>query len=371
MMKGTISEKALRQYERRLHAVKLIEASKDRRAAKRAAAEAFGVSRRTVRRWHERWRKDDLSPRPLGRRPQTVAREVRQAAIALLVSLGPLASVASVRAQCRDMPYRLISSFKRRLARIRRRRRMRHEGRLAWSEPGRVWAMDFTQPKARLEGKNKRLFVVRDLASGARLACVPCRGERAMTAIKTLEALFEAHERPLAIKHDNGPAFIAHATEKFLDEQCVSSLASPAYRPQYNGSCERSLGWDKVRIAHIAAQEGHPDSWTDENIEHARLQANATLRPWGANGPTPGTAFERRKPITLAERRAFNQTVTRNARAALMTYIDKEGRIAHDMPVAAVVRRSVSHALREHGYLHIWRGRKPTPLSATHPDSIT
>jgi hypothetical protein len=257
----------------------------------------------------------------------------------------------------------MIGRMKKRLARILGKRRGRHERRLTWFEPGTTWAMDFTQPKAKLPGKNKRLFVVRDLASGYRLACVACRGERSGTVIKALEALFSAHGAPLVIKHDNGKAFLAHATQDLLEEHGVEPLPSPFYRPQYNGSCERSLGWTKTRIEHLADRNGHPGVWREEDIEQARVQANATLRPWGAKGPTPGEAFERRRPITTKQREAFRELVDKRTQFELLQRADELGRIITDTPFEVMRRKALTHALREHGYLEVRRGRFSTPDS--------
>jgi len=363
-MKAAISEKALRKHERREQSVRMIKGCKDRGDAQRAAAKATLVRPRTIRRWLEKERKGELRVQPLGRPAKILDRPTRQGLISLLVALGPVAGVPSVRALFGDMvPYRMITCFKQRLARVRCKRRGRHERRLEWFEPGRVWAMDFTQPKAKLPGKNNKLFMVRDLASGARLASVPCRGERAMRVIKTLEALFSVYGAPVVIKHDNGGAFLADKTQDMLEEHGVRSLPSPVYRPQYNGSCERSLGWAKIRTEHIAEREGHAGSWTAENLEQARVQANATLRPWGPRGPTPGEAFEQRRPITPAEREAFNETVDQRIKETLLTYVREDGTLIVDTVFEVIERRAVTHALRKHGYLQIWRGRESAPLS--------
>ena len=143
----------------------------------------------------------------------------------------------------------------------------------------------------------------------------------------------------------------------------VRSLPSPVYRPQYNGSCERSLGWAKIRIENIAEREGHPGIWTEENIEQARLQANAMLRPWGPKGSTPGEAFEQRRPITPTERTAFKETVDQRIQETLLTHAEEDGTLSVKTTIEVITRRAITYALRKHGYLQIWRGRESTPLS--------
>ena len=80
-------------------------------------------------------------------------------------------------------------------------------------------------------------------------------------------------------------------------------------------------------------------------------------------GPTPGEAFEERRPITPSERRAFKQTVDRRIQEELMTHMTEDGRLITETPFEVISRRSITHALKEHGYLDIRRGRKSTPLS--------
>ena len=351
-----------RDHEARLHAVQSILSASNPVAERRRVARTRGMSVRSVRRWEQRHREGRLCATPPGPAAAVLEREIRQGLIATLVALGPLAGVNAVRALYGGIPYRMISCMKQRLARVLRRRRGRHERRLTWFEPGAVWAMDFTQPKAKLPGKNKFLLMVRDLASGARLACVPCKGERAKAVVATLRSLFSIHGAPLVIKCDNGPGFRAHVTQTLFDEHDVHMLASPAYRPQYNGSMERSLGWAKARLEHMAERQGHPGIWTDENLEQARAQANATLRPWGANGPSPDEAFADRRPITPAKREAFKLITDERIQELLKTQQDELGRIITDMPYEVMERRSIAYALCKLGYLKIRRGRLSTPF---------
>jgi hypothetical protein len=64
------------------------------------------------------------------------------------------------------------------LGRYRRvwRRRHRQPMRvLHWSQPGRVWAIDFHGPRPPIDGLYPHLLAVRDLASGQQLAWLPVR----------------------------------------------------------------------------------------------------------------------------------------------------------------------------------------------------
>lgn len=361
-MRVRISDKAKRRHERRRWAVEVIATSRDEIEARKMVASVLGVSRRTLRRWLARWRRGRLAPRALGRPRKWGKRSDRQGVIATLFALGRSAAVKAVRAMHSKVSYRVIGEMKRRLLRAKQRRAPWYLKRLEWIRAGSVWAMDFTKPKARLSRGNTRLFCVRDLASGYRLASVPCVGERASVADRVLKALFALFRAPLVLKRDNGSAFRAGRVRSLLREHGVTTLASPTYWPPYKGSCERSLGWLKIRAAHVAEIAGHAGTWNDGDVERARVQANRTLRTWGVHGPTPEEAFEKRASITKTKREAFKRLCRQNKRALLKTYEIEFGTMPAQPALSSIERTAIQNALCEQGYLHIRRGRMTTPL---------
>jgi hypothetical protein len=75
----------------------------------------------------------------------------------------------------------------------------------------------------------------------------------------------------------------------------------------YNCRRRREAGGGTVKAKaffHVALED-HPDAWTPDDIEFARREANATPRRDLPFSPTPGRLFERREPITHAEREEF------------------------------------------------------------------
>jgi hypothetical protein len=335
---------------------------------RRRVARVIGVTERTLRRWAQRRRLGEPLVRPRGRRPSPVARRRRQGLIGALLRLGPCAGVPVLRGLFRDVPYRTIAKLKRRFARAIQRRRGWHRRRLVWPRPGATWAMDFTHPGAALPGASNRLCLVRDLGSGAQLAAVPCRGERARVACAVLTALFCALGAPLVMKHDGGGAFRACATKALLRDHEVVALRSPPRTPQYNGACERSGGTLKQRVAHVAWAKDHPDRWTHADIAEALLLANTTARPRGASRPTPAEAFAGRRPIGRRERRAFKRTRENEIANLLKTHGSKHGRMPTCAERAAILRKATQHALCKHGYLQFRRGRISTPVSTWRAD---
>jgi len=362
-------ERIARESERKGLALRMCEALGDTTAVRRLVARCWSVTQRTLRRWARREKDGRRLAERLGRPPEPVPRERRQEVIRALFELGPCAGVAVLRARFRDVPYRTIKKLTRRFARVIQRRRGWYRKRLHWLCEGSVWATDFTQPEASLPDEDNRLLLVRDLASGAQLAAVPCRDETARAVCTVLAMLFVALGPPLLLKHDNGGAFCAELTQKLLQAFDVVALRSPPRTPQYNGSCERAGGTLKQRIAHVAFAEGHPETWSGANVDEALWQANTTARPRGANGPTPAEAFARRRPIGTEERDAFKQTRARAIARACETHETNRGTMPSCAEHAAIVRKATQHALCEHGYLEFRRGRISTPIASWKADN--
>ncbi|MHC4410808.1 MAG: hypothetical protein ACYS0E_16905 [Planctomycetota bacterium] len=340
----------------------------DTPAVRRRVARAVGVSERTLRRWAQRRRNGGPLIGRRGRRPEPVARSRRQGLIESMLRLGPCAGVNVLRGLFGDVPYRTIAKLKRRFARIVQRRRGWYRRKLQWLRAGAVWATDFTHPGAVMTQPDNRLCLVRDLGSGAQLVAVPCRGERARVVGTVLATLFCLLGPPLVLKHDGGGGFVSHETAALLREHGVVSLRSPPRTPAYNGSCERAGGTLKRRIAHVAWARGDPARWTQADIAEALLAANTTARPRGANAPTPAEALAARRPITRRERRAFKRTRRRAIARLVKTHETQRGTMLRCATRAAILRKATQHALCEHGYLELRRGRISTPVSTWRAD---
>jgi transposase InsO family protein len=257
------------------------------------------------------------------------------------------------------MARRELRDLLRRYRRVLRRRRRLLLRVLHWTRPGAVWAIDFAEPPLPIEGCYPRLLAVRDLASGYQLLWLPARDESAGTACAALEGLFREHGAPLVLKSDNGSPFIAEELEAVLSRWGVWQLFSPVRLPSYNGSCEAGIGSMKTRTHHQATLRGHPGEWTCDDAEAARLQANATARPWGPHGPFPEEAWQRRLRISPEERAAFAESVRQLQREARSEQGYAEaGRLAR-LAEAALSRAAVSRALQSWGLLLLTAERTP------------
>ncbi len=131
-----------------------------------------------------------------------------------------------------------------------------------------------------------------------------------------LVKLFTEHGPPLVIKSDNGSAFRATETRGWMLAWEALQLFSPVGYPQYNGQLERSNAINKTYTHQHAVAEGHPQQWTQDDLEAARRLTNGISRPWGARGPTPDESWAGRAPITVTQRSAFAQQVTQQRQEA-------------------------------------------------------
>ena len=111
-----------------------------------------------------------------------------------------------------------------------------------------------------------------------------------------------------------------------------------------------------------AARHDRPGTWTLDDVEAARCQANETARPWGWRGPTPDDVFEKKIPISDEERRMFISSYEAYARCERLAQgLDPDAELDHYQQ-AAIDRVAIVRALIEHGYLQIRRRRVTPPF---------
>jgi hypothetical protein len=127
----------------------------------------------------------------------------------------------------------------------------------------------------------------------------------------------------------------------------------------------------KTRTERHAARAGHPACWTFDDIEHARLEANATARPQGPTGPTPNQLWEERRPVTPEQRSVFQASVDRHRQE-----VNAEEGIAPNARLEPhqerqLNRPAIRRALGEHDYLLFSRRTIPLPITTPKTAIIT
>jgi hypothetical protein len=136
-------------------------------------SDLLGLAKRTLRSWCADFRDGlaDDTPRcvPLGRPAIRSPRDERSAVLAVLDELGPATGLPTLRECFPFMPRAELEDLLRRYRRVWRRRYHYAPRILRWQTPSAVWAMDYSQAPAPIDGSHPHLLAVRDLASGQQL----------------------------------------------------------------------------------------------------------------------------------------------------------------------------------------------------------
>lgn len=321
-------------------------------------ASSLGLNPRTVSQWVRRWRQDRLRLAAQGPKPAAIDDVVRASVETCLWLLGANTGLPMLKAAFPGVPRRQLAAI------AGSWRRQMIEGKtvvthaLKWGREGAVWAIDFTQPPSPVDGLFPSVLVVRDLASGYRLAARPVLSQDALAVRALLIELFEQHGAPLVLKYDNGSPFCNAVVDQLLAIRGVISLVSPPGYPQYNGSIEAGIGSLKTFAAHLAAGRGHPGYWTCDDLEGARVLANALCRTWGRNTPTAQRAWTRRMPLNQESRNELKEMIQERDRKLASPTPDWDGVVEPGISDPATRRRvAISQALQELKYLSIKRRR--------------
>ena len=326
-------------------------------------ADLWKVTDRTLRHWCGRLL-DRLGPAgPRGRPRVRSSREGRNAVIAVLDELGPQIGVPTSRACFPSMSRAELADLVTRYRRRWRERNRRPLRVLSWPVPGRVWAIDFAEPSAAIDGHVAYLLAVRDLASGMPLLWRPVMAATATEAAAGLAGLFAEHGPPLVLKSDNGSHFTGGAVGDLLAAHRVEHLLSPPHWPRYNGAIEAGIGALKDRTDARAARGGRPGCWTWDDTAGALQEAATLARPHGLTGPSPAALWQARTPIVATERAAFTAVVARQIACEPATdgvWSERE-----------MARTAIRHALEECGYLQYRRRSILPPITGQKAASNT
>lgn len=365
--RGPMRQRRARQAERtaRRSAVAFARWMECRGLTRSATARRLGLSPSALSRWMRRWQEDRMTLRPRGRPVEDLDRETRDDILAVFSIMGPHASLAALRDLFPQVARGALDNLLERCRSMFRRRRRWLVHTLRWTRPGTVWATDFTEPPAPIDGQYRYLLLVRDLASGRQLLALPCEREGAGVVVAALRCLFKLYGPPLVLKMDNGSAFISEKVEMLLREHGVFALFSPPGTPAYNGSVEAGIGSLEVRAFYESARRDRPGEWTCDDVAAASRQANDTAHPWGLGGPTPERAWEGRTRITETDAHQFHSAYDRHReRECTERKIPAWQQHSHWLR-ASIDRVALSRALIERGYLLI-RSRRVTPPITLH-----
>jgi transposase InsO family protein len=325
-------------------------------------ADLLRLSPRTLGDWELAWLRDRLQPRPRGRPQRRATRVLRNDIIAVLRNLSPAVGLPTLQGFFPEVARQELADLLRRFRRVYLRDHQLLAHVLHWHRPGAVWAVDFSDAPAPIEGQFPYLLAVRDVTTGSQLAWLPCVHPDATTAADALTALFQEHGAPFVLKADNGSPFRSEEVLGLLDAKNVTPLFSPVRMPRYNGACEAGNGSLKTRTHYQAARHGRPGDWTTDDCEAARLQANETARPWGAKGPTPDELWRDCQPLSQLDRLRFQRQVLHEERKARSEQAYDPDAALSFQAQAALDRTAVRRALGALGLLKYSRRRFTLPI---------
>jgi transposase InsO family protein len=326
-------------------------------------SDRLGMDPSTLNLWRQRWRDDRLQRRDRGRPADAINGDLRWSFLTVFGLMGPHVGLPTLQCLFPDVARSVIVDLQRRCRGIYRRTADYVIHALRWTRAGSVWAMDFSDPPAPIEGLYKKLLIVRDLASGYVILAIPAMTASAPLVIRVLESIFKWFGKPLVIKCDNDGAFVEEDLRDFLAHAGVHVLYSPPRTPRYNGSVEAGIGSIKTRAFWHAVLADRPGEWTCDDIEAAVQQANETGRPHGRSSPTPQESWLERLPISDAQRQAFDDACSR--------FAEQEYTQRGWLPTASLQHRerssidriAISRALIDFGFLLIRRRRITPPVS--------
>jgi len=340
--------------------------------ARRKAAESLGISPSTLAGWERDWARDRMASFTRGRPPQNLDSAGRERILFAFQAHGPSVSVATLMAEVPEAGRRELEDLALRYRRFYRKN-LPPPYVLRWLVPGAVWAADYIEElPGRIDGRYRYILIVRDLASGKLLLALPTLNKSAETTAAALETLFKQHGPPLVLKADN--SFYAEVLSQLLKRHSVIPLLSPPGCPSYNGACEAGIGGLQTAIHIEAARWDRPGEWTCDDVEKARLVANAEHHPWGLAQPTPDHAWASRSPIPEELRQALAATVDQLIPAARLK-LKLDPSLDWDQldrwKQGAVLRIAIGRALVAHGLLWIRRTRITPPLPVKKVSGIT
>lgn len=153
--------------------------------------------------------------------------------------------------------------------------------------PNHVWSYDFIHDQT-IDARKLKCLTVVDEFSREGLAIEIARSLTAADVIQILTWLIAQHGRPVCIRSDNGPEFIAEAVKQWLSEHAIGTHfidpGSPwqnAYNESFN-SIFRTTCLDRWAFESVLEAKAVSRFWLDEYN---------TIRPHGSLGGRPPAQF--------------------------------------------------------------------------------
>jgi len=150
--------------------------------------------------------------------------------------------------------------------------------------PNITWSMDFMSD-ALVSGRKYRTFNVIDDFNREALCIAVDTSLPAQRVIRELEQLIEWRGKPERLRMDNGPEFIAHATQEWAAAQDIEFTYIQPGKPMQNGLVER---FNKTYRTEVL------DAWIFENLSQVREITQEWM--WRYNHERPHRSLLRLSP---------------------------------------------------------------------------
>ena len=179
--------------------------------------------------------------------------------------------------------------------RHKKRKRLYHKDssiiRLRPKYPNHIWSIDFVHDKLSSGRSYKMLTVIDEYTREALCVTVKLR----MGHAEVLEALYPLllkHGKPVFIRSDNGPEFVAEGFQKWLTKVGVKPIRIYPGSPWENGYNERFNGTLRREVLNA--------EWF-VSIDHARIVIDKWLRQYNQIRPHQALGMRPPVPETISE----------------------------------------------------------------------
>ena len=141
--------------------------------------------------------------------------------------------------------------------------------------PKHVWSYDFVADQT-VDGKTLRFLTVIDEFTREALWIECARHLNSLDVIRVLDQLVELRGRPVAIKSDNGPEFVAKRVQAWIKDHDIGAMFIEPGSPWQNGHNESFNG---------VFRDGCLNRWLFESVREARETAGWWLREYNEERP--------------------------------------------------------------------------------------
>lgn len=220
---------------------------------------------------------------------------------------------------------RLYRVYKKMGLSLRRKEKKRlparvHQALEAPKQLNHTWSIDFMEDRL-INGRKVRCFNVIDDANREFLHIEIDHSLRSTQVIWVLNHLSKRRQKPLRVRMDNGPEFIAKITEQWSRANEVEFIYIQPGKPTQNAYVERFNG---------SFRRGVLDAFVFENLDQVRAEAQIWMDDY--NYKRPHDSLMRLPPVLYAQKNLNQDNEMSNQKVSLIcgqVYKNKKEKLDH------------------------------------------